>query len=591
MRRVWVAFLVALAILCAGSDVSSLSWRKKAVEKAHATGDSSKIQTRSTGRYLDMGLVLVTVRMDLKNGTEIIEGCPPMVEVSRRQFGGMVDTHAKSRKTGTRKPRLCGPSRRPHVIYCSEDAAPLVVHGDELPDRLLVYGSEGAGKTRVLAQWFVVRSLEATGTNHVIGATSPTTDRMEEVKDALEEMMPPSWFTWNERHGVFRLRNGVRIKLKSTHQPSKKEGSRMQSHNFRACGSDEIQDSLAYDADIEMRGRKAPRGRYKRLCTATSKDSSAFRKWREERLAARKDGLPMWLKAVLLGPRSPFVWPEFWAQKAELLSKRDYARRILAEDVPSENRVYYGFERERNLVDRKPENAIDVTHAVAAIYRAYKVKDAYFPLIAGHDPGEIYNVTHFLKAYWHQDRVLWVVVGRFITERTTAEQHAAQLLAHVRKHYSLNLPRDPFDPDAELARVLVLCDPHGRGETKTDFETVYLAMIRHGLDAHSASSDDQQVIKRSARIGMVNRLLDPQTGGPRLVVVRNDNKEIAAPELIDGFEQLERDEKGRAERGPKNEHDLTHHPVSVGYALHPFEAESVSLITRRRAAQAVRAAA
>jgi hypothetical protein len=583
--------IAALLIALSGGDVKGHAWRIRAIEKAHATGDTSAIHTARSDRFVDMGLVVRVVRMDLVNGTEVIEGCPPMVILSERPFGGMVDTHAKCPDTGRRKPRFCGGSVSPHVIYVSEAAAPYLFHDDTMPSRLLVYGSEGVGKTRLLAQWLILEALRGTGSGHVLGCTSPTTDRSEEVKDAIEEMMPAAWFQWNERTRRFRLRNGIRIALKSTHQPSRKEGSRLQSHNFRACASDEIQDSLDHDSDIEMRGRKAPNGRYKRFCTATSKDSSKFRSWREERLAAKdKHGCKLWHRVTLLGPESPFVWPQFWEEKAELLSKREYRRRILAEDVPSENRVYYGFERDRNII-AEPQIGRDVTEEVASIFRPLKVRGARFPLIAGHDPGEICNVTHFLRALWHRDRILWLVVGRFITERTTAEQHAAALVEHVRQEYGLNGQRDAMDPDAGMARVLVLCDPHGRGETKTDFETVHLAFMRYGLDIYSAAGADEAVIKRSARIGMVNRLLHPETSEPRLCVVEDEKKRLAAPELVDGFEQLERDEYGKAEAGKKDEHDMTHHPVSVGYALWPFEAESVSLITRRRVAMAMRSAA
>jgi hypothetical protein len=581
VRRIFVV-LLALAVLgaatCTDAAAVRLTWQKRAVQKsaaARARGEEVPSRAMAQSRFVDMGLVLRVVRMDLEHGTELIEGCPPMVVVGEHRRGGMIDTRGR-RRNGKWVPDFCGASLRPHVMYCSEDAEELILHGDHLPDRLLVYGSEGAGKTRVLAQWFVFRAIEATGAGYVIGATSPTTDRSEEVKEALEEMMPAHWFAWQERRRTFRLRNGIRIALKSTHQSSKKAGSRMQSHNFGACGSDEIQDSLDQDADIEMRGRKAPRGRYKRLNTATSKDTPEFRDWREKRLASG-----MWVRKILFGPRSPFVFPRFWEDKAATLDKREYRRRVLCEDLPPENRVYYGFERDRNILVR-PDVARDVSEEVLGLFASYQRRGAGFALLAGHDPGEIKNVTTFLKPYLYKSSVLWLVVGRLITERTTAEQHAAALKRHVQKEFGLNYDPDRMDPDAGMQRVLVFIDPHGRGESRTDYQTVYGAMQRVGLDVFSAGGD-AKVIQGKARRNMMNALMYPETGEARLAVVRDIDGELAAPELVAAFESLERDDQGHAERGPKDETDQTHHPVSVGYALWPFEAPAVSSYTRQRA--------
>ena len=524
-----------------------------------------------TGRYVDFGIRLRVVRADLEHGEELVEGSPPLVVLRTWHLGGLVDTQGK-------RPSLCGKSRNPTDWYCSEDAEPLILHGDDLPGRLLVYGSEGAGKTRALAQWLLLRVLEATGTGHIIGVTSPTEPRAEEVREAIAEMCPPSWWKWNERRRTYTFRNGCRVQVRSTHQQSKEAGSRLQSLNWRAAASDEIQDSLKTDPDIEMRGRKAPRGKYKRFCTATSKDSSDFRTWRDKRLAGK-----LWAKRTLLGTRSPFVWPEFWDEKAETLDKREYRRRVLAEDLPPENRVYYGFERERNLIPL-PEVARDVSREVLGTFRPIRARDRHggFALLAGHDPGEIRNVTTFLRPYLYRDQILWVVVDRLITERTTAEQHAAAVKRHVVKHHRLNREPDRRDPDDVPDRVLIMCDPHGRGETKTDYNTVYQAFIDAGLDCFNAAGGDE-VIQGEARRQMVNRLLDPEVGLPRLVVAILPDGTTAAPELVAAFEQLERDDRGKAEKGRKNEHDQTHHPVSVGYALWPFESPAVTAITRRRA--------
>lgn len=581
-RSVIVLALAAAALVGAlvGSSVAVAAQKRSLQREVRAEAVDDR-------RFVDFGVRLVVVRMDLEHGKELIPELPPLTVIGEHHFGGMVDTWGEA-------PDFVGPSISPVTWYCSEDAAPIIMHGDELPDRLLVYGSEGAGKTRVLVQWLGLRVLEATGSGHRLGLTSPTNPRAAELKEAIEELWPASWYTYADKKKTFTVRNGTRVQLQSTYKQSKKAGSRVQTFNWRAAASDEIQDSLDADADIEMRGRKAPGGRFKRLCTATSKDSSDFREWRDRALGGRTASeRPLWQKRVLLGQRSPFVWPRFWADKRGTMSAREWRRRIGAEDLPPENRVYYGFDRERNLLPL-PELARDVSAEVLAAFRPYTGRSRHvgFGLLAGHDPGEIKNVTTFVRPYLYRGALLWWVVGRFITERTTAGQHAARLKQHVQQTYGLNYEATRDDPSSASARLLVMCDPHGRGESTTDYDTVYGAFTAAGLDVFNAAGDES-VIKAAARRNVINGLFDPDDGRPRLHVARSldGGGEIAAPELVAALEQLEVDEKGKAEKNRKNPQDPTHHPVSLGYALWPFEGPAVAAYTLDRVKKLVGRAA
>lgn len=572
--RSWVIVLALAAAALVGAFVGSsvaVAAQKRALQR------EVRSEAADERRFVDFGVRLVVVRMDLEHGEELLPDLPPLQVIRTYDFGGMVDTWGET-------PDFVGPSVDPVVWYCSEDAAPIIMHGDDLPSRLLVYGSEGAGKTRVLVQWLGLRVLEATGSGHRLGMTSPTNPRAAELKEAIEELWPAAWYSYADKKKTFTVRNGVRVQLQSTYKQSKKAGSRVQTFNWRAAASDEIQDSLDADADIEMRGRKAPGGRYKRLCTATSKDSSDFREWRDRSLSARgADDQPLWQKRTLLGQRSPFVWPKFWADKRGTMSAREWRRRIGAEDLPPENRVYYGFERERNLMPL-PELARDVSAEVFSAFRPYtgRNRNVSFGLLAGHDPGEIRNVTTFLRPYLHRGALLWWVVGRFITERTTAEQHAQRLKKHVQHEYGLNYDATREDPSSSSGRLLVMCDPHGRGESTTDYHTVYGAFTAAGLDIFNAAGDES-VIKASARRDMVNGLFDPDSGPARLYIARPvDGGDSPAPELVAALEQLELDHKGKAEKNRKTPTDPTHHPVSLGYALWPFEAPAVKGYTLTR---------
>lgn len=571
MRALVIAWLLVTAALV-GSHVAA---EKRALQR------DVRAEANDDRRLVDFGVTMRVVRMDLEHGDYLLPDCPPLTVLREHSFGGMVDTWGAA---SDGRPDFVGPSVDPAIWYCSEDAEPIILHGDDMPGRLLVYGSEGAGKTRVLVMWAGLQVLEATGSGHIIGLTSPTNPRAAEIVEAVGELWPESWYRFADKKKTFTCRNGVRLQLQSTYKQSKKAGSRVQTFNWRSAASDEIQDSLDADADIEMRGRKAPGGAMKRLCTATSKDSSEFRAWREKALVAKdNDGRLLWEKRVLLGRRSPFIWPKFWDEKSGTLSKREARRRIGAEDLPSENRVYYGFTREKNILV-KPEVARDIAAEVLGIFRplARKYRGSPFGMLAGHDPGEIRNVTHLFKPYLYRDAILWLVIDRYITQRTTAEKHAAGLKRHVQEKHGLNYE----DDDSASPRLLVMCDPHGRGDSNTDYDTVYGAFIREGLDIFNPAGDASK-IPSQARRDMMNSLLDPEVGEARLCVAKDADGTICAPELVEAFEELERDAGGRAEKGKKNENDKTHHPVSCGYGLWPFENPGVALETHKRVMQAL----
>ena len=124
------ALLLALAVLMG----DGLSWRLRSAEKEAAS------LVDDLSRFTDMSVVLRVVEHD-PAGQALVEGCPPLRVLREHRRGGMVE------RTSSRRARFVGPGRRPTVWYCSRDAEPLILHGDDLPLRMLVYGTMGAGKT------------------------------------------------------------------------------------------------------------------------------------------------------------------------------------------------------------------------------------------------------------------------------------------------------------------------------------------------------------------------------------------------------------------------------------------------------------
>lgn len=559
MRR---ALPIAVAVLVGACLLSRLSNEERKLE------DELADEVGETDRYVDMGILLRVVRMDLEHGEQLLPDCPPMKVLREHRLGGIVDTKSVP-------PKRTGASPDPVIWHCSEDQEPLVLHRSPMKSRVLVYGSERAGKTTTQAMWHAIQVLRHLGEGREGGQTAPTDSRLEMFRTEAAHMWHPSWYRYKASEDLYEFVDGSRVRLVSTYQQTKDQGSRVQGYTWSWCGSDELQDHSKYDADIESRGSKAKGGAYPRLATATAKDHSTWRTFRDRLLAP--GGL--WEKRTLLGLRSPFVWPKFWAEKLITMEPREYRRRVLAEDVPAELAVFFCWERERNLVVR-PQIATDVTPSVLAGYRSYVQPGAQFSILVGHDPGNIFNTSVVLKLLMFGDVPTWTVVGELQTKQTTAREHGKRLKEYLQRDFGVEVGGD---------KAVVFIDPHGRGETKTDWQTVYLAFQKEGLDAFNPAPVSGMV-HRAARVGMTNRLLYSAGGGMRLAVACDRQRQPSAPILVDALESLEKKPGDDAAEGThrKDETDKTHAPAALGFALWPFEQEALTDHTVKTARAAAR---
>jgi hypothetical protein len=414
---------IAVALLLTGVGMRSAdAWEEIRLDAA--------IDELTQVDRVDMGVVLNVVVAD-PNGTEYIKGKPKLRIVDTIRRGGMVEIEAKD---GKRVARLTGASESPVHWYCSEDAAPLILHGDELPDNLLVYGSEGAGKTSAQVMWAYFRLLErlAQGYHGMIALAAPVAERLGRAKERIAETWSPRWYRWNERHQEYRFHCGITVKMRATKQQSDESGSPFQGYNLSDIGPDEIQDSLNCYEDMESRLRDAPYQRGKMFATATAKDSPDFRTWRDRQLAATVDGKPVWLKATLLASRSPFMTEAFIARKRATMTSREFQRRYEAIDLPPESQLYHTWQhREPSgaLASLRPLplGAVDITAQVLAVY------GPNIQLLIGHDPGKRQHVSVFLKAYQFPEdvrrkdlRPRWFVVGEVTSEFATIHKHVSE---------------------------------------------------------------------------------------------------------------------------------------------------------------------
>jgi hypothetical protein len=504
-------------------------------------------------RFVDMGVVLNVVRRDFENGRKLLSGAPPLTIVRSHAFGGMIDRAADPI-------RLCGPSLAPRHWYCSEQAEPLILHRDDLPPSLLVYGSMGAGKTVTLAQWLYLRALEFTGLGIEIGATAPTSPRLAMIFREARDLWPSNSWTWKERDQTFTLANDVVVRLVSTHQSSKAEGSRVQGYTWGAHAGDELQDQLEVNGDIEARGRGAPGGIYRRFNSATAKDDTTWRNFRAEVDANPQD----WLVQHLFGLDSPFQYPAYWEGLKRRMSLREYQRKVLALDVAPDDRLYSSYSRTDNIRPRPRVGAKDVTAQELARF-GYDGTS----LLLGHDPGLSVDYSLVLKAFQvsPDPKVLpaWWVVGELETKRKTTEGHVVELKKYLSTRWN--------------QKSLIHCDPHGvnsRNDDERPDITVLRTFQSHGFTirpaAYSPGTNKPGQIPREARIDLVNTLLCDASGNRRVFIDCDDQGQPVAPRLVEALERQQRDAEGKAERVKKgSDADLTHYTCALGYALFPIE--------------------
>lgn len=578
MKRAIAWFWVA-SLLLGSLVLSELAWRRKKAER------EIRDYLYSTERLVDMGIELRTVVADPK-GEKLLDGKPKLRVVEKHRFGGIVDTKLP-------KPAFVAPSAKPAIWYASLDqAAALVGAMTEEALEQLVRGSEGSGKSTVIAQWHALQVLRHLGERRLGGQTAPTQTRLGFVRDEMFRLYPRTWYRHFKALDVFVFCDGSRVQMISTHKQSEAQGSPLQGYNLSWGGMDETQDSAEVHEDMESRGRSARDGLFPQLRTATNKDHP---RWRTLRALLAEAG---WTTRTLSIFRSPFVDPRFIEKKKRTTSKREFLRRYgdpktgEIPDLAPESMLYHGFERDadgnRLNVKRIPANARRITSLVLRrkcgqpkLKIRGEVVDGVYDLLGGHDPGAAKGGTIYLDAFDVPGvpGVSWWVRGETFHERETTEVSARNILARVRKGFGGRL----LNQAGQREIVHVRAQPFGQSEKKPT-ENLYRIFRAEGLDVRAAQYKQDGtgtgVIGKDDRINMLNALFDGGIDGHRRLFVEADEQGLpVAPKLVEALETMERDEKGRAETGPKTiEEDKSDLPAALGYALWPFEKPSAAAL-------------
>lgn len=531
-------------------------------------------ETASPTRYVDAHVRLHVVAKD----PEGKETNPAKLKRLRtHELGGWIDTQWSP-------PRLMPECEygEGQDWYCSEEQEKLAFHADDAPIGKLALGGMGAGKTSAGVIWVYLRWLESidertrlwtealkaaeeTNTSPTSkpiegGITAPTAARLKIVIDEITAKFPAPWFRFSSTDSLFTMCDGSLVRCVSTYRQSASQGSRLQGFNWAWWLGDELQDQLVEYIHIIARLRSKADGRAKRLATATEKDAPEWRTFKTM-LAESGD----WIEHSMLGPHSPFIAQAHWDSMERQLSKRDYRRLVLAEDLPSEARVYSGFDRKRNL---RPVPLVGA-RKITSLVLSKKTGDRRDAIGVGHDPGTAKAGTVWLDAYELNDRkgeVLWWVRGELFTLHKSTEQHAVEALKITRDRFGCNVR-----PDSERAHVR--CQPIGQAEDKPDLD-VFAIWQRVGFSIKAAqySKQGQGIgqIKKDSRIAVINTLFEKS----RLFIECDDRQSIMCPTLVEAIETMERDYRGRAEHEEKVvKHDKSDLPAALGYFLWPFEKE------------------
>jgi len=507
-------------------------------------------------RLIDMSVRIYVVRQSLEAGVEVIPGMAPVEAIASHDIGGIWDCSLGC---------YVGYGDSPRVWYASEHAIDLILHASDMPRGLLAFGAMGSGKTRgCLAQWVVARALELAEYAPIeMGVTAPTDARLEEAVQAIRELMHPGWYQYNAHTKLFTLRSQVRIRCIGTARRSRSQGSRIQGWNWGAHAGDEIQDQADENANIDARGRRAPGGRYKRIATATAKDSSEWRALRQQLIASGQ-----WLERRLEGRSNPFVHHQYWDDLKGSMSDREYRQIVLAEMLGPERATYPSFSREHNVRPRPLVGARDITQRVVGAHG-----------LLGHDPGSSVDVTLLLRYYLvgRQIQGIWVC-DEWTTRDCTRQEHILRVRRELRERHDLQWP-EPEEP-----KVTVRIDPMGDSDTRTH-SSVYADWRNAGFEARAAAynkrGEGRGIIHKDAGIEMVNRLLCNALGQRRLFIDCDDRGNPVAPRLVEALEMSARDEHDKAETGRKgSREDLSHWAAALRYALWPYE--RLRTVERRR---------
>lgn len=539
---------------------------------------SALIRTDSGERYVDWGVEIRTVEQD-GAGVSPDGELPKVVQVRAPvRVGGRYDTVAC---------KFVGPCRHWRVWYVGPKQYEIIFNPPTQHN--LTLSAEGAGKTVMMSMighlvLMIAAGAVCPGTlgekparKGSLGACAPTATRLDTLLRAFSDLMPITSAKNPILGSVGTLRtdaaeivmvSGHMVQFRATKQQSAALGSPVQGFTWKLGALvDEAQNQVHAMPDIVARTR----GGFKPsiYATATAADNPDWRNYRD---SLSKN----WHIHRMSYKDAWAISADYWEMFKAECTDREWQRRGLAMDVGPERMTYHTWDRAVNLRPVPHIGARDVTRQVMRHW------GPNYSVLVGHDPGQIVDVSIFLKCYQERghDQPSWFVVDELTTDLTTTEQHAKKLVSRLRSKWGCNeLGADGKPNDGPIAQMRI--DPYGDSDNKTD-RSVYQTFRHFGLDARSAAykqGTGKGRVPKDPGIEMVCRLLRNANGDHRLFIATDDRGRPVAPRLVECLEMSERDGDGQAETQKKNKSDLSHWGAATRYALWLLERQQVSKAT------------
>ena len=465
------------------------------------------------------------------------DGDPYPSELLPRVYGGRYDRLLR---------RFVGPAGAPKVLRVHEGQAELILAAlDGTHRHVLALGAPGGGKT--LGAVAVAVCLACLTANDLGGVIAPTQKRLLIVwRDFLRVAKPLGLIDQvREATHEVRFNNRTWVQFLAAKRPDERTGTPLQGWSWSWVVPDESQSNSDDVMDeIEYRGRRVG-DRYRVIETATNAQIGVF----QRRLARYKCDPATYHIIRYAGEKNVFVPTSHWKQLARVLSKREYAVKVLCEDLPPENLLYPAFDLGKNLHPR-PQVGTDITAKLVA--DRYGVEDRRW--IVGQDFGVLRTVSIFLKCYLEHGQRIWYACDEITSyEGTTAQMHARKILDRYNKNELIVLP----DPHINTADV-----------DKSD----YAAFRTEGLIVKLPVAPGKKISIRH-RVAMLNGLLCNADGAHRFFVECDEGslRNPRCPKLVDAFMGHTVPEDGCLRQTRKDYRDLSHWPDAAGYGLFPFE--------------------
>ncbi len=458
-------------------------------------------------------------------------------ELLETVYGGRYDKETGD-YTGEEPERIVELSCHPgQVGFLTEDGPQI---------RTMALGPPGGGKSFAAVRKSLIASADQP--HSVGGVITPVSTAKRDLMDQfLEVAEPAKWVA-----GVYsnpdriELVNGTVVQFWASLEQSTRTGIPFKHANFDWAVEDEHQNMSTRACQVlNLRGRRAGMN-YRIWSTATNDLNAEF----QHRLREWYNNPEVAKVVPFIASDNVFVDLRWWDIQKHFLSAEDYRRLIEGErTVPGV--VYHAFDAQRN-VRRMPDLATDVTAEVCnqRLGKPYRY-------VVGFDPGSAQNASHVLKAFRDpgpftgpvkpgEMRVLWFVVGEFVTKDTTTREHAEQFSRAF-----------PFGKQ----ECIWLIDPHVEGKETDQSDRNQIRQA--GMDARWASA---QKIPQKHRFQMVNALWCDATGHRRLFWAADAHGKTLCPLGVQSAQLYRHEDVGKKGRG-----DLSHYTDTVGYALFPFE--------------------